>query len=111
MLTRTVKYLGPAPTHTHTVRRRVGTTLVALSAVVAIGVLVLFVAITGANRTTTKSPSLSERPHSYAAPASVPTSPRVGSFRDPGTHALLRIQTTPHDTSGVRAEKSHGAVP
>ena len=91
--------LQSEPLHTS----RTGAVAVALGVLIAIGVSALIVALTRANHTTNQSAAI--QPHAvtaYAVPAAVPR----GYFRDPTTHALLRVPTERCDAAQLRVEKS-----
>src|SRR5947209_3189567 len=80
---------------THRLRHRFATGLLALSTAIAIGTAILFLALIGGGRTTTSTSTTTGAQYS-SAPAAI-TSPPPGYFRDPTTHALLRIRTTGND--------------
>ena len=95
---------------THHTQRLATRFALALSGAIAIGASILILALIGPGRTTSPTSTHTDV-YTHTAPAAAGTLAPAGYFRDPATHALLRIQTTRRDTSGVRAEKSHGAVP
>ena len=72
--------------HTHNLRGRAAAGLLALSALVAVGVSILFLALPGSHRATPATAATSIV-HSAATPPPVAAG---GYFRDPATHALLR---------------------
>ena len=84
----------------HGRKTRLATGLIALSALVAIAVSILFLALTGAHQTArpTSTPA-----HPEIAPA---TPPSGGYFRDPTTHALLRVGAEGCNAAQLRVEKS-----
>ena len=89
------------PHHPHTSRR--GAVAVALGALIAIGATILILALTGANHTASQSAAI--QPPAATANA-VPASAPRGYFRDPTTHALLRVRTKGCDAAQLRVEKS-----
>lgn len=76
------------PPHRH--RTRLATGLIALSALIAIGVSLLFLALPGAHQTATPT-ATSEHPQS--APASIAAPSAGGYYYDPTMHALIRTDT------------------
>jgi hypothetical protein len=79
--------------HRHTTRLRAG--LLALSALIAIGVALVFLALTGANHTITPTSSITAtQPTSHPAATTVTSQAPRGYYRDPTTHALLRQGTS-----------------
>ena len=87
----------------HGRKTRLATGLIALSALVAIAVSILFLALTGAHQTATPT---SAPAHPEIAPAAVATPPYGGYFRDPTTHALLRVGAEGCNAAQLRVEKS-----
>ncbi|MBV8998778.1 MAG: hypothetical protein JO304_06945 [Solirubrobacterales bacterium] len=107
----------------------IGRGLVALGALVAVAVTVLFLALTGANRTNqtgfvtaTQSSTAYLPPIRYHGTGTPPTMhphhpaltrPARGDYvRDPTTHALLRIPSADAgDPTHIRHEPTYGAAP
>jgi hypothetical protein len=75
--------------HPHGLRSRIGIGLLALSSAFAIGFAILIVALLSAGRTTASTSATTAAP-SYID-AAVIAKRRPCYFRDPATHALLRI--------------------
>lgn len=85
-------------------RSRFGAGLLALSALVAIVISILFLALLGSHHAAPPTAAASSG-HSHVAPASVaPATPRA-VFRDPSTHALLRAYVKQCDVAHPRIEK------
>ena len=90
-------------------RQTAGVT-VALGALVAIGVSVLIIALSGGHSTPTPTTSIAPShttPGKFVSPAEAAASqsgsrPGSGYFRDPTTHALLRAGTPPLRSAGHR---------
>jgi len=99
-------------TNAHRHSTRLGASLLALSALIAIGVALVFLAFTGANHTTTPTSSITATQTTSQPAAAIATSqPPSGYYRDPHTHALLRIHTTRCDRAELRIEKSCNTLP
>jgi len=94
--------------HPRRLRTRFATGLLALSTAIAIGTSILFLALISAGRTTA-STSTTTGANSYAAPAAI-TSPPPGYFRDPTTHALLRIRTAGNDAPELPGGHNQGRI-
>lgn len=95
--------------HRHTTRLRAS--LIAVSALIAIGIALVFLALTGANHTITPTSSTTAtQATSHLAAAIVTSHAPQGYYRDPTTHALLRIHTTRCDRPELRIEKSCNTV-
>jgi hypothetical protein len=100
--------LQDSPPHHSSIRTRWGAGLVAAGALIAIVVSILFLSLTSAHRntaaTTTSGAISGTLPAAVAAPSSTST------FRDPVTHALLRVPTAAGGTTEPRAEHSQGRI-
>ena len=91
-----------------TVRSRLGTILLALSVLCAIGVAVLIL-VPSRHHARKPIPPISAA-RTQAAPAKAATPAPAGYFRDPGTHALLRIDTTGSGGAPLPANHSLGRI-
>ena len=74
------------------IRSRLGTSVLALSALCAIGLAVLTL-IPAAHKAHTATPPIGAV-QTHVAPAAVATPAPAGYFRDPGTHVLLHVRAT-----------------
>jgi cell division septation protein DedD len=98
---------------------RIGAAIGALGALIAIGVLVLVLALTGPKHTT--RPTAATHPHPAATQAqpaephdsgpAVPTPAGTRYFRDPVTHALIPIASTNPGPGYAHVEHHHTAGP
>jgi hypothetical protein len=76
--------------HPHPLRTRLGAGLVGLGALVAIGVAILMLSLGGARHAAIRA-SAGNVAHPHAARKAVSTPAQSRYFRDPATHALLRV--------------------
>ena len=72
--------------------------LLALGALVAAGAAALILALSGANHATNTHPAIGTQARPYVSPVAVQSPPPAGYFRDPTTHKLVRISSTPAAT-------------
>ena len=68
--------------------------LLALGALIAVGAAALILALSGANHATTTHPAIGTQARPYAPPVAFQRPAPAGYFRDPITHALVRVSTT-----------------
>ena len=95
------------PRHANKLRRRFGAGLLVLSALIAVGVGVLFLALSGANSAhTTRTSIAGGHLDDQAVRAARPC-----YFRDPATHRLLRIHTKPCDPRLLQAKEFGNPAP
>jgi hypothetical protein len=93
----------------HTTKTRLSKGILALSAIIAIGVAILFLSLTGTHRAASPATTPEHAASPAAAPLAVTPPPPTGYFRDPTTHALLRIPSARDDGAVFRA--IHGFSP
>jgi len=79
----------------HPRRTRLATSLIALSALIAIGLALLILTPTSVHRTTPHRPNTATAIHTHPIAAAVVTRPTAGCFRDPVTHALFCSASAP----------------
>ena len=92
---------------------RLGTILLALSVLCAIGVAVLILVPSRHHAHKPTPPILVTHAQPQAAPAApiaVPTPAPAGYFRDPATHALLRLHTTASGGAPLPAGHALGRI-
>jgi hypothetical protein len=90
------------------IRGRLGTGALALSALCAVGLAVL--TLTSAGHKANKAISPIGAAQTHVAPAAVATPAPAGYFRDPGTHALLRVRATGSGAGSLPANHSRGRI-
>ena len=102
----TMQRTRPEPTK----RTRLSNGILAISAIIAIGVTILFLSLTGSHRATTPTTTPQHASSPAAAPLAVTPPPPTGYFRDPTTHALLRIPSARNDAAVFRAIHGMGHI-
>jgi hypothetical protein len=100
--------LQDTPRHRNRIRTRLTAGVIAAGALIAIAVSILFLSLTSAHRTPTSTTNSADP---ATAPASILAPTSTGVFRDPTTHALLRIRAVPCDAWAFRAEQSCRTAP
>jgi hypothetical protein len=95
------------PRHANKLKSRFGAGLLALSALIAVGVGVLLLALTDANRAHTTNSSIARGQLNYQAVRGA----RPCYFRDPATHRLLRIHTKPCNPAPLQANEFRNLEP
>jgi hypothetical protein len=95
------------PRHANKLRSRFGAGLLALTALIAVGVGVLLLALTDANREHTTSSSIAGgQLNDQTVRAARPC-----YFRDPVTHRLLRIHPKPCDPAPLQVDEFGDPAP
>jgi hypothetical protein len=95
------------PRHANKLRSRFGARLLALTALIAVGVGVLLLALTNANREQTTNSSIARGQLNYQTVRAA----RPCYFRDPATHRLLRIHPKPCNPVPLQANDLRNPVP
>jgi hypothetical protein len=96
-----------ATQRTQSGRTRFRAGLLAVGAIIAIGAVVLIVALSDTNRGTNPHPAIGTQARPYVPPASaVPSAAPAGHFRDPATHRLTRVSTTAATTQSARSSRT-----
>jgi len=85
---------------------RIGTRLLALGALIAMGTGAFILALSGSNHATHTHPAIGTQARPYVPPAAVQSPAPAGYFRDPTTHKLVRVSTTAAGTQPATSTRT-----